>query len=118
MRTRLELPRLSLTERDRRWALIRAQMREQSLDCLLLFGIPCTWDSTTANARFVSHIGGNAAFNITVFPLEGEPTVFILMPTFVEYWKRAQEWVRDIRPRKGTWAESIAARMKETRSRR
>jgi Xaa-Pro aminopeptidase len=88
-------------------------MREQSLDCLLLFGIPCTWDSATANARFVSHIGGNAAFNITIFPLEGEPTVFILMPTFVEYWKRAQEWVRDIRPRKGTWAESIAARMKE-----
>jgi len=113
MRSRLELPRLSLKERDRRWALIRGNMKDQGLDCLLLFGIPSMWDFTTANARFVTHIGGNAAFNITVFPLEDEPTVFILMPTFTEYWKRAQDWVKDIRPRKGTWAQSIALRLKE-----
>ena len=113
MRQTLELPRLSLQERDRRWALIRERMREQNLDCLLLFGIPTMWDFTTANARFVTHIGGNAAYNITIFPLDNEPTVFIQMPTFTEYWKRAQDWVKDIRARKGTWAESIASRLKE-----
>ena len=113
MRQTLELPRLSLQERDRRWALIRERMREQSLDCLLLFGIPTMWDFTTANARFVTHIGGNAAYNITIFPMDNEPTVFIHMPTFTEYWKRAQDWVTDIRARKGTWAESIASRLRE-----
>jgi Xaa-Pro dipeptidase len=113
MRQSLELPRLSITERDRRWALIREHMKDQGLDCLVLFGMPTMWDFTTANARFVTHIGGNAAFNITVFPLHEDPTVFVQMPTFVEYWKRSQDWVTDIRARKGTWAQSIAQRLNE-----
>lgn len=113
MRTRLELPRLSLAERDRRWQMVRSTMRNQRLDCLLLFGFPANWDFTTANARYISHIGGNAAFNVTLFPLTGDPTSFVLMPTFVEYWKRAQDWVWDVRARKGTWAASIAGRIRE-----
>jgi Xaa-Pro dipeptidase len=113
MRTRLELPRLSLAERDRRWQMVRSAMRDKALDCLLLFGFPANWDVSTANARYISHIGGNAAFNVTIFPLEDEPTSFVLMPTFVEYWKRAQDWVSDIRARKGTWAASIAGRIRE-----
>lgn len=113
MRKTLELPRLSLKERDRRWTEVRRAMRENSLDCLLLFGFPYNWDFTVANARFLSQIGGNAAFNILVFPLEEEPTCFVLMPTFVEYWKRAQDWVKDIRPRKGPWADNVVSRLKE-----
>ncbi len=113
MRPRLELPRLSLAERDRRWQMVRSAMRDKSLDCLLLFGFPANWDFTTANARYISHIGGNAAYNVTLFPLKAEPTSFVLMPTFVEYWKRAQDWVSDIRPRKGTWAATIAGRIRE-----
>jgi Xaa-Pro aminopeptidase len=113
MRNRLELPRLSLKERDRRWAEVRKVMKEKDLDCLLLCGVPSNWDSTVANARFVSQIGGNAAFNFVVFPLEEEPTCFILMPTFLEYWKRSQDWVKDIRARKGIWADTIVSRLKE-----
>ena len=96
MRQVLELPRLSLNERDRRWALIRERMKNQGLDCLVLFGMPTMWDFTTANARFVTHIGGNAAFNITLFPLEQDPTVFVQMPTFIEYWRRSQDWALDV----------------------
>jgi Xaa-Pro dipeptidase len=113
MRRNLELPGFSLKERDKRWTDVRKVMKENNLDCLLLVGFPSNWDFTVANARFVSEIGGNAEFNFTVFPLEGEPTCFIYQPTFVEYWKRAQDWVRDIRPRKGSWAESVVSRMKE-----
>jgi hypothetical protein len=50
---------------------------------------------------------------VTLFPLAGDPTSFVLIPTFVEYWKRAQDWVWDVRARKGTWAACIAGRIRE-----
>lgn len=100
MRRTLELPRFSLEERDNRWSKVRRAMKENNLDCLVLCGIPYKWDYGVANARFLSQIGGNAAFNFMVFPLEDEPTCFVLMPTFVGYWLRTQDWVTDIRPKK------------------
>jgi Xaa-Pro dipeptidase len=109
----LALPQISLEERDRRWAAVRDLMRERKLDALFLCGWPLMWDFKVANARFLSSIGGNAEFNLMVFPLEGEPTSFVSMPTFIEGWKRAQNWVPDVRPRKGSWADSIAGRINE-----
>jgi Xaa-Pro aminopeptidase len=113
MRNILELPRLSLAERDRRWAAVRKQMQARNLDCIVLWGWPMMWDFYTANARYLCPIGGNAEFNIMVFPASGEPTCIVQMPTFLEGWRSAQEWVSDIRARKGTWADSVAARLKE-----
>jgi len=113
MRDVLELPRLSLRERDRRWAAVRRQMDARSLDAIVLWGWPTMWDFCTANARYLCPVGGNAEFNVLVFPREGEPTCFIQMPTFLAGWKSAQDWVGDIRPRKGTWADTVAARLRE-----
>jgi Xaa-Pro dipeptidase len=113
MRDKLELPRLSLKERDRRWKEVRKLMKEKGLDCLLLCGFPTKWDYTLANARFLTQIGGNAAFNFVVFPLEEEPTSYILMPTFLEYWRRAQDWVKDIRAKEGSWAQTLVPRLRE-----
>lgn len=113
MREKLEFIGLSLAERDRRWALARKQMDERGLDCLILWGWPAVWDFCTANARYLSPIGGNAEFNILVFPRNGDPTTYILMPTFLEGWKAAQDWVSDIRARRGTWADSVVDRLKE-----
>lgn len=113
MRDKLELPRLSLKERDRRWALTRAEMEKRGLDCLVLWGWPAVWDFCTANARYLSPIGGNAEFNVLVFPLKGEPTSFVMMPTFVPGWLAAQDWVEDVRPKRGTWADSVVDRLKE-----
>lgn len=113
MRKMLELPRFSLRERDRRWSKIREEMRKHDLDCLLLCGSPYQWDFAVANARFVSHIGGNATLNLVVFSLQDAPTCFVLYPTFVDYWIRAQDWVKDIRVRKGTLADSVISRIKE-----
>ena len=86
-RAPLALPQISLAERDRRWSAVRDAMRERKLDALFLCGWPLMWDFKVANARFLSTIGGNAEFNLMVFPLEGEPTSFVSMPTFLEGWK-------------------------------
>lgn len=113
MRQTLEIPRLSLGERDRRWAAVRAEMARRKLDAIVLWGWPTMWDFYTANARYLSPIGGNAEFNVVVFPADGEPTSIVQMPTFLEGWRAAQDWVTDIRPRSKTWADSVAARIKE-----
>jgi Xaa-Pro dipeptidase len=113
MRDRLELPRLSIAERDRRWSAMRHEMRQRGIDCLVLWGWPAMWDFCTANARYLCPIGGNAENNTLIFPLEGEPTSFVFMPTFTDYWRRAQDWVTDIRSRSGTWAGTVVSRIKE-----
>ena len=113
MRDRLELPRMSIAERDRRWTVTREQMRARGIECLILWGWPAMWDFSTANARYLCPIGGNAENNTLIFPLRGEPTSFVFMPTFVEYWKRAQDWVSDVRARGGTWSQTVATRLKE-----
>ena len=113
MRPTLELPRLSLAERDRRYAAVKKEMAARDLDAIVLWGWPLVWDFYTANARYLSPIGGNAEFNVLVFPAVGEPTSIIHMPTFVDGWSAAQNWVSDIRPRGKTWAHSVANRIKE-----
>ena len=93
MRPRLELPRLSLKERDRRWAAVRQEMKARNLDAIVLWGWPTMWDFYTANARYLCPIGGNAEFNVLIFPADGEPTSIVQMPTFLEGWRSAQDWV-------------------------
>src|ERR1700738_151538 len=93
MRKVLELPRLSRSERDRRWALVRGRMQERGLAAIVLWGWATMWDFYTANARYLCPVGGNAEFNVLVFPASGEPTCFVQMPTFVEGWRSAQDWV-------------------------
>ena len=100
MRKLTEYPTLSLKERDRRWANVRAEMAKRGLDCLVLCGWPAMWDLNIANARYLCPIGGNAEHNVLIFPLAGEPTTFIYSPVFTDYWKGAQSWVADVRPRK------------------
>jgi len=111
MRSAMELPRLSLQERDRRWAVVRRSMREKGLDCLVLFGWPSAYDFYTANARYVCPVGGNSCTNLVVFPLDRDPTCFVNSSTFVGYWKVAQDWVADVRPRAGTWGDTVAGQI-------
>ncbi|OGP62854.1 MAG: hypothetical protein A2170_07240 [Deltaproteobacteria bacterium RBG_13_53_10] len=88
-------------------------MEENDLDCLLICGIPCKYDFTMANARFISQLAGNSEYNFVLFPRKGDPTCIILTSTMLNYWVSAQDWVKDIRVRKGTWADSIVPRLKE-----
>jgi Xaa-Pro aminopeptidase len=113
MRSILEVPKLSLRERDRRWAAVRQAMSDAGLDCLILFGWPLMWDFHIANARYLCPIGGNSAQNILVFPLDRDPTCFVFSAVGLDYWRTVQDWVSDIRPRNGSWGDSIATRIKE-----
>ena len=114
MRSTYEVVRLSLGERDRRWKLVRDAMRRQQLDALVLCGWPLQWDFCTANARYLCPVGGNAEFNILVFPLEGDPTCFVSQATMLGYWRIFQDWVPDVRVRRGTYAKSVAGRLRES----
>ena len=113
MRSRMELPRMSLQERDRRWTAVRELMSEKGLDCLILFGWPSSYDFYTANARYLCSVGGNASTNILVFPLDRAPTCYVNSSTFTGYWKAAQDWVPDVRSKAGTWGDTLAGRIKE-----
>ena len=50
-----------------------------------------------------------------VFPRHGDPTCFVLMPTFLEGWRASQDSVSDIRARRGSWADSVAQRLGKLR---
>ncbi len=113
MRNQLELPRLSHQERDRRWSAVRRMMKEKNLDCLILCGWPVMWDFGVANARYLCPIGGNAAHNMLIFPLNDEPTCFVFSPVMLEYWRGVQDWVSDLRGRTGPWADVLAGRIQE-----
>lgn len=104
---------LSLEERDRRYALIRASMRERRLAALILWGNSAKWDSKTANIRYISQIGGNGEEAMAIFPLEGEPTVFVWSPIMRGEWLESQCWVRDLRARRPNWSEVVVERLKE-----
>ncbi|HKF12459.1 MAG TPA: hypothetical protein VKB89_27735 [Xanthobacteraceae bacterium] len=113
MRKLVEYPTPSLKERDRRWAAVRKEMDARSLDCLILCGWPAMWDFNIANARHLCPIDGNAEFNVLVFPRDGEPTSFIYSPVFTDYWRGAQNWVADVRPKRATFGDSVAERLVE-----
>src|SRR3990172_4565003 len=106
---------LSLQERDRRYGLIRASMRERRLDALIIWGSCATWDSKTANIRYISQIGGNGEEAMAIFPLEGEPTVFLWSPIMREEWLESQQWVKDLRARRPNWSDVVVERLKEMR---
>jgi Xaa-Pro aminopeptidase len=113
MRSVLEVPKLSHRERERRWSAVRHAMASRGLDCLVLCGWPLMWDFHIANARYLCPIGGNSSQNLLVFPIDRDPTCFVFSSVGLDYWRTVQDWVDDIRPRKGSWADSIAARLKE-----
>ena len=64
-------------------------MAARGLDAIVLWGWPVMWDFYTANARYLAPIGGNAEFNVLVFPADGDPTSIVQMPTFLEGWRAA-----------------------------
>lgn len=96
-------PRLSIDERDRRWANIRAEMAQRGLDCLVIWGTDFSYGMADSNLRYVTHVPA-VPKGLCVFPLDGEPTVFGLSPhlhvprsPFDSY----QDWVVDTRPHLG-----------------
>lgn len=107
------IPTFSLSERDRRWGLVRERMRKARLDCLVGFPNGGRFEQLQANTRYLTAMGGFACEIGVAFPLEGEVTAFVQSPRDIAWWKRAQDWIGDIRNCRRLWSEGMIARLKE-----
>ena len=72
-------------------------MAARGLDAIVLWGWPMMWDFYTANARYLSPIGGNAEFNVLVFPRGGRADLVHPDADVPGRLGSAQNWVSDIR---------------------
>lgn len=107
------LPKFSLSERERRWGRVRAQMRRAGIDAIIGFPNQSHWDQFQADIRYLTHIGGNQTEVAMVFPATREATAFVRGSNEIEWWSIAQDWVKDIRPSRRSWGEPVIARMRE-----
>jgi len=107
------LPKFSVAERERRWGRVRELMRGAGLDAIIGFPNQSHWDQFQADIRYLTHIGGHQTEVAVVFPLSGEVTAFVRGGNEVEWWSIAQDWIKDIRQTRRTWADPVIERMKE-----
>ena len=112
------IPTFSLEERDRRWSLLRAEMKGANLDALIALPNEGHWDQFGADTRYITQIGGTQTEVGCVFPLEGEVTAVVRGANEIEWWGLAQEWVKDIRPSRRSYGEPVIERLKEIRAER
>jgi len=112
------IPTFSLNERDRRWGLLRREMKAAGLDALITLPQQGHWDQFGADTRYMTQIGGFQTEVAAVFPREGEVTAIVRGVNEIEWWGLAQDWVKDIRPSRRSYAEPIIERLKELRAER
>src|SRR3954447_18278251 len=109
--TDLPVPRFSLAERDRRWAAVRAEMATQGVDALVCIYHTGHHHHWQGDVQYLSQIGGNNVDASLVFPLEGEPTGFVINPFYEG--PAARDWMSDFRPTRRAWGDMISERLKE-----
>jgi Xaa-Pro aminopeptidase len=101
-----------LAERDRRWKAVRARMREQNLDVIV---VPNNTGHSTdfqSNARYLTHVGGGGDADVAVvFPLEGEVTA--VATSAAPRWPTVQEWTTDVREARRRYGKVVVERLKE-----
>jgi Xaa-Pro dipeptidase len=110
---RFGLPKFTDAERERRWSGVRELMRRNQIDAIIGFPNQSHWDQFQADTRYLTHIGGNQTEVAVVFPLSGEVTAFVRGDNEIEWWRIAQDWVREIRASRRSWGEPVVERMKE-----
>ena len=112
------IPTFSQSERSRRWGTVRDLMRQANLDALICLPNQGHWDQFGADARYLTQIGGFQTEVAVVIPLESDVTVIVRGENEIEWWGLAQEWVKDIRPSRRSYAEPVIQRLKEIRAQR
>lgn len=106
-------PRLSLTERNRRWDGLRKRMLVAGVDCLVLLGTDIYWDMGLSNLRYVTGVGAKMG-TTALFFLEDEPVVYNAVPHMSRPFhaqQTFQDWVHDIRIYRGP--SEIAAELRD-----
>ena len=108
-----EAPQFSLEERDRRWARVRALMRSEGLDVILVPPHTGHHDHFSANARYLTGLGGYSLEVGAVFPLEGGVTAVTVPDVAPAKWRAQQDWIDDIRSTGRAFGDGLIARLKE-----
>ena len=110
---KLDVPRFSLAERDRRWRLVRQLMAAAGLDVIVTAVNTGHWDHFQANTRYLTGVGGNCGEAAAVFPLEGEVTAIAMAIPPIHYWLGFQDWVSDVRNCNRYFGRGIVERLRE-----
>lgn len=106
----------SAAEYARRYAALRAKMRELALDCAIVPGGPSHWSFGGGMLWLTGHWEWHAVAAYAVVPLEGEPTlVYGMGGTHIEAVRReTAAALSDVRSsRGGKYGEVIAERIRE-----
>ena len=112
------IPTFSLKERDRRWSLLRAEMKKANFDALIALPHEGHWDQFGCDTRYITQIGGTQTEVGCVLPLEADVTAVVRGENEIEWWGLAQDWVTDIRPSRRSYGEPVIERLKEVRAER
>ena len=106
----------SAKEYARRYAALRAKMKEQKLDAVIAAGGPSHWSFGAGMLWLTGHIEGHALCCYVLVPLDGEPTMIYSMGgTHAEAVRRqVSVAVQDVRhSRNGHYADVMVERLKE-----
>ena len=112
------IPTFSLQERERRWGLLRAEMKKAGLQALVSLPNEGHWDQFGADTRYITQIGGTQTEVGAVLPLDSDVTAVVRGENEIEWWGLAQDWVKDIRPSRRSYGEPVIERLKEIRAER
>jgi Xaa-Pro aminopeptidase len=104
-------PKLPVSERDRRYKAVRAAMKEAGIDVVVAPANHSRWDQMMADSRYLTCIGGYGTETLTILPLEGDITAGVF--NRAAWWKRAQDWVVDVRDCSNRWAKLVIDRLHE-----
>ncbi len=106
----------SAAEYARRYAALRAKMREHKLDCMIVPGGPSHWSFGGGMLWLTGHWEWHALASYVLVPLAGEPTMIYSMGgTHAEAVRRQVEVaVKDVRhSRTGRYADIMVERIRE-----
>src|ERR1700757_4564250 len=106
----------SKQEYARRYAALRAKMREHKLDCMIVRGGPSHWSFGGGMLWLTGHWEWHALACYVLVPLEGDPTMIYSMGgTHAEAVRRQVEVaVKDVRhSRNGRYADIMVERLRE-----
>jgi len=112
------IPTFSPREKERRWTLVRAEMKAAGLHALICLPNQGHRDQFGADTRYLTQIGGFQTEVAAVFPLEEDVTAIVRGPNEVEWWGLVQDWVRDLRSSRRSYGEPIIQRLKEIQAER
>lgn len=97
------VPRIPMSERDRRWSELRKRMTAAKVDVLILLGNDIYWDMGYANIRYLSGTFSKITSHM-IFPRRGEPILWADIPHMNRPFNMGlsvSDWVKDIRGMQG-----------------